>query len=558
MKARLHFSRKLFAQNWQSGLTVALISVPLSIALSIASGAGPMAGIITGIWATIIASLFCSSNYNIIGAAGALTPILFAATVAAPTLGAGVLPLLAIGTGIALFILWVLNADRYLYYIPSSVMYGFSAGVAFLIAASQLFDATGLSALKRTGTFVGDIMLFAQHTSETSPATAVVFAVFFAFILTWKHFVRRIPAVIPAAILGIVFGLVNEHVVGIDLVTLGSKFGSMQGELFHSVSWHAIFDILSSNEQIVWFLKTVGVISIIAVLETLITAKMGDLLTRTQSSSKRELFGLALANIASGIAGGLPATGVFVRTGANIKSGATHRTSAFIAGAMTALIALLVLPAFALMPVAVISAILVNTGIGLIEVGKFKLFFKHDRSSFAVAILVAVITVLDDAGTGVITGAIISLLLYADSVSRGRFDAIFNFSDGTRADQRGAHMLTIPTAPIDTLTYSIAGFLGYLDSSSHAANLKHIAHVHNVKHVIVRLRDLFILDREGAEMLAEAVTDLRKSGKAVYISSANETIREKLSTYEAFCHTHDAPCFYEKTRDALERTSTRI
>lgn len=510
-----------------------------------------MAGVITGIWATIIASIFSSSNYNIIGAAGALTPILFAATVAAPALGADVLPLLAIGTGIALLVLWALNADRYLYYIPSSVMYGFSAGVAFLIAASQLFDATGLSALKRTGTFVGDILLFIRHLSETSPTTTIVFVAFFAFILVWKHFVRRIPAVIPAAALGIIFGLINSHFLNLDLITLGGKFGSMQGELFHVVPWHAALDILASNEQVLWFLKTVGIISLIAVLETLITAKMGDILTHTQSSSKRELFGLALANIGSGIAGGLPATGVFVRTGANIKSGATHRTSALIAGIMTAIIALVVLPAFSLMPVAVISAILVNTGIGLIEIGKFKLFFTHDKSSFAVAILVAAITILDDAGTGVVMGAIISLLMYADSVSRGRFDAVFNFPDGTRADQRGAHVLAIPDAPIEMLTYSIAGFLGYLDSSSHAANLKHIARAKNVEHVILRLRDLFILDREGAEMLADAVTELKQAGKTVCVSSANEKICSQLSSYEVFRESGNTPCFHQKTRDAI-------
>ncbi len=86
-------------ENWKSGLTVAFISIPLSIALSIASGAGPLPGIITGVWATLIAGFFGGSDFNIIGAAGALTTVLFAATLAAPFgLGASILPLLALGT----------------------------------------------------------------------------------------------------------------------------------------------------------------------------------------------------------------------------------------------------------------------------------------------------------------------------------------------------------------------------------------------------------------------------------------------------------------------------
>ena len=117
----------LIIANWQSALTVALISVPLSIALSIASGAGPLPGLITGIWGTLIGSMFIGSNYNIIGAAGALTTVLFSATLVAPlALGAAILPILALTTGVIIFVVWLLKLDRFLYYIPSSVMYGFA------------------------------------------------------------------------------------------------------------------------------------------------------------------------------------------------------------------------------------------------------------------------------------------------------------------------------------------------------------------------------------------------------------------------------------------------
>ena len=226
---------RLVAENWKSGLTVALISVPLSIALSIASGAGPVPGIITGIWATLIASIFCSSNYNIIGAAGALSTVLFGATLAAPMgLGAGALPLIAIASGLIMLCIWALDAGRFLYYIPSSVMYGFSAGVAFQIAASQLFDATGLSALKRTGSFVGDIGLYASHAAQTHLTAVMVFAFFLAFILVWKRFVRGFPAVIPATLLGVGFGIAQKYVLHLDLLSLGERFGS----IFRIIGWH--------------------------------------------------------------------------------------------------------------------------------------------------------------------------------------------------------------------------------------------------------------------------------------------------------------------------------
>lgn len=520
----------LAKQNWKSGLTVALISIPLSIALSIASGAGPLPGIITGIWATALASLFGGSNYNIIGAAGALTTTLFAATLVAPhDLGPAVLPLLALVTGAIILVIWALRADRFLYYIPSSVMYGFAAGVAFLIAASQLFDATGLSALKRTGTFLGDIALFIGHAAETHLATLLTFGIALGFILIWKRYIKVLPAVIAVAVLGIIFGWLESSYLHLDLISLGDKFGAIRGSLIQPVAWDGFLSILRDSEALMWTLKISGLIALIAVLETLITAKIGDKITKTQSSSRRELLGLAIANLGSGSMGGLPATGVFIRTGANIKAGATHRMSAFIAALSTAIIALLVLPVFTYLPVAVIAAMLVNTAIGLIEFDKFKEFWLHEKESLVIALLVAVITVLHDAGAGVLVGVLAALALFVERVSHGRFDIVFNYPDGSHEEERGIKMLRIPKdKSIAIATYSIAGSLGYIDSARHAANFRHLANSENVKAVIIRLRELSNLDQEGAEMLAEAIDDLRKHEKRVCISSANEEVLERL------------------------------
>ena len=221
---------ELMSKNWRAGLTVALISVPLSIALSIASGAGPVPGLITGVWATLIASIFGGNNYNIIGAAGALTTVLFAATLAAPLgLGAAVLPILALASGGLILVVWALGLDKYLYFIPSSVMYGFGAGVAFLIAASQLFDATGLSALKRTGHFLGDIELYIHHATETHTNSVLIFAIFLAAILLWKRYVKALPAVIPISVVGILFGYLESQYFDLGLISLGDKFGSVVG-----------------------------------------------------------------------------------------------------------------------------------------------------------------------------------------------------------------------------------------------------------------------------------------------------------------------------------------
>lgn len=543
---------RLVKENWQAGLTVALISVPLSIALSIASGAGPLPGLVTGVVATLIAGFFGGSHFNIIGAAGALATVLFAATLAAPAgLGAAVLPFIAIVTGFIILLVWFFKFDRYLYYIPSSVMYGFAAGVAILIAASQLFDATGLSALSRTGHLTGDIEKFITHSGDVHGASLAVFAVFLAGILVWKRFVKKVPAVIPAAILGIIVGYLLDSTLG--LTTLADKFGSFEATLILPVSWAAL-EIFRESAALLWILQVSGVVALIAILETLITAKLGDKLTRTESSSSRELLGLALANIGSGAAGGLPATGVFIRTGANIKAGATHRTSGILTALFTALITLLVLPFFSFLPMPVIAAILVNTALGLLEIHKFKEFLAREKESFVVAILVALITIFHDAGLGVTIGAFLALTLFARKVARGRFDVIWNFADGSKVEERSERHISLPAAEkkVKVATYSVAGNLGYIDAERHRLNLKRLAQSPTVENVVVRLRDLFSIDIEGVDALAEVVDEFKKSGKGLYFASVSKTILDEFLAVPAFAELESKQRFNRKTADILK------
>lgn len=546
---------KNISLNWKSALTVAFISVPLSIALSIASGAGPLPGLIAGIWGTLIGAIFIGSEYNIIGAAGALSTVLFAATLTAPLgLGVAILPLLALFTGAIIMLVWLLKLDRYLYYIPSSVMYGFAAGVAILIAASQLFDATGLSKLARTGHFLGDIEKFIANTNLVSGVSVVVFAIFLAGILTWKRSIKEIPAVIPAAIIGIAFGYLQSHYFPLGIFTLQDKFGSIFATLMLPVAWDGLRSIFASTEALKTVLGVSGLIALIAVLETLITAKLGDKLTKTESSSSRELLGLALSNLGSGAMGGLPTTGVFIRTGANIKAGATHRTSGILAAIFTGIIALVVLPFFSFIPMAVIAAILVNTALGLLEVDKFKEYWNHERESFGLAILVALVTIFHDAGLAVGVGAIVALFLFASKVSHGRFDVIWNFTDGTTKEIRGGRILEIPTEKmLAFVSYSIAGNLGYIDANRHFTNLKKLAHSNGAPAVIIRFKNLFSMDFEGTEALVEAIKELKEKQVKVFISSASQKLEEELQAFPVFKELKQTGYFTTKTSDAIAK-----
>ena len=151
MKKLLNSFAVNLKSNWKSGITVSLVSIPLSISLAVAAGATPLMGIITAIWAGLLAAIFGGSNFNIVGPTGALSGIL---AVFAISHGANSLPALAILSGIIIIISFIFHFEKYIILIPSSVIHGFTLGVAFIIGLNQLNFALGLKNLPVHESFI--------------------------------------------------------------------------------------------------------------------------------------------------------------------------------------------------------------------------------------------------------------------------------------------------------------------------------------------------------------------------------------------------------------------
>lgn len=548
----IQWARNIKANIW-SGVTVALISLPLSIALAIASGGTPIMGIITGVWATGFAALFGSSNYNIVGVAGALSTVLF--TAAASMAGvspAATLTLLAICTGIIILCIYVLKLDQYLKYIPASVMYGFATGVAVLIAAGQLFDALGLT-VKKGAEFIHNMELLARHITEIYWPAFIIFAIFLGLLLLWKRFIKKLPGVIPMSILGIVVGYVTpKFFPNINLVRLVDKFGDLKAQMLVTPDLDGFGAIIGNPEYLMLIIKTSLLVALIAVLETLITARIGDRMTKTEHNPRQELFGLGIANIVSGFVGGLPSTGVFIRTGANIKAGATHRASQLIAALVTAAMAVVIMPLFKFLPMAVIAAILFNTAIGLLEIHAFKQYWKEERSSFWIALMVTIITITRDAGVAVIIGVIIGVFILIHRLSQDMVTVWFNKNGTALETRRGKAVVSLEDCPqCDTIVYSIAGFLNYLDINQHIMNIKNLIERTGAKHLVIRMRDVYQIDLESVETLAPFVNELITSGIVVDISSAHDEVLDILTKDPGFSQLREGNHFFEKTSQAL-------
>ena len=507
-------------KNWKSGLTVALVSIPLSLSLAIASGATPVMGIITSIWAGLTAAAFGGSEFNVIGPAGALSGILASFAL---TNGVQMLPVLAILSGIVIFAFYLLRWDKYLIFIPSSVMHGFTLGVGLTIGLGQMNAALGITGLPARETLLQNFLESIAHVAQTNIHTLALFATMLCLLFVLARLFRRVPGALIVAIIGIAIGYCSEaHLLPFTIQTILSKYGTLQATLIQLPAF--TLPVLNMS-----LLKAIVTVAIVAILETLLSAKIVDGMTNTRFNQKREMLGLALANIASGMTGGLPATGVLARTALNAKSGATSRFSSGMNAIFVLIITLLLFRGFQYLPLGVVAAILVFAAIRMVEVGHFKKLFHFDQSSFWLAILVAVLTFAVDPMIGILVGAAISLLEFVQHLSIGRSDITLHRDQ--KVIVRSSHKdIRKYEDHGDITVYRFAGELTYFNAASHEESIRRF----KCRTLILSLRNLFFMDIDGMDALHSIILDRQKRGIDVIltaVSSYKEVMLRKTDWY---------------------------
>lgn len=524
--------------NLKSGLTVSLISIPLSVSLAVASGATPIIGIITAIWAGLFAAVFGGSKFNIVGPTGALSGIVATYVILH---GLGGLPSLTLIVGAMIIAAYFLKLERYLILIPSSVIHGFTLGVAFIIGLGQLNFALGLQNLPLHEHFFANLRESLLHIQELSWVAVITFAVFLAGLLIFKKVTPKLPGAIILAPLGILLGyLGHEGKIPLTLQTLGDKFGSISFHFFEVPQFEFSF----------FMIQAAGVIALVAILETMLSARIADGMTRTKHNDRKEMFGLGLANIVSGLVGGMPATAALARTSLNIKTGATHQTSAVISVISVAITSLFFLGYFTYIPLSVIAAILVYVAIQMVETEHFEKLWKYERSGFFISLFVALVTIGVDPIFGILLGVSISLLLFVNRISHGHFDLKVNkFNEGIVDTASGVKLPEVEEA--DVLVYSFKGKLSYINSRAHIERFEHS--LTQYKAIVLRLREVYFIDTDGVEALNEIIDIITTRGQTVCLSGLDQDVvdlLEQLSPY--YRKLKREKLVFKKSEDALQ------
>lgn len=525
------------SKNWKSGLTVSLVSIPLSVSLAVASHASPVMGIVTAVYAGLIGAIFGGSNFNVVGPTGALSGILATFAIAN---GADALPMLAIVSGLIMLVAYFLKLERYLVFVPGGAIHGFTLGVAFIIGLNQLNFALGLSGLTSHEKFIANVIESLKHLNAASPTNMALFGLALALLFAFKKFVPKLPGAIFVAPLGIVVGILSaNNLIPLTIKTLGILYPTMSFSPFLAHPFTMNSNLIGPSLAI----------ALVAILETMLSAKVADGMTKTKHNKQNEMRGLALANIVSGIMGGMPATAALARTSLNIKTGATDKLSSIVSSVSVAMISIFLLGYFKFIPLAVIAAILVYVAIQMIESEHFVRMFKYDKKNLIVSLLVAIITILEDPIVGILFGVAVASLLLLEKLSRGQFDLVLNDNKKVVGRMSGDKIEEI-TKNSDTILYSFKGLLCYINSEAHVERFHKSLNGH--RHVILRFRSVYYMDLDGVEAFEEIVRLIENQGKDVYLTSISPVVEEALSECHSYKKLKDNSRVFAKSSDVLK------
>jgi sulfate permease, SulP family len=395
---------RLWRGDALAGLTVAIVALPLAMALGIASGASPNQGLVTAVVAGFLISLLGGSRVQIGGPTGAFVVIVAGVIAVHGYAGLLVATLLA---GFILIAAGYAGVGRLVRYIPMPVISGFTAGIAVIIASSQVGDFFGLSTGKLPAEFIPKWAVYLGAIGSINIYSLGVGSATLAMILLLRRFAPQLPAFLIALALA----SLGVALLQLPVVTVVDRFPSMPTGIpaphLPSVSWALV--------QHLW--PSAFTIAFLAGLESLLSATVADGMTGYSHRSGQELVAQGIANIGSALFGGLPATGAIARTATNIRAGA--RTP--LAGMFHAVFLLIFLFAagklIAHVPMAALAAILLIVAWGMSEAERFKNLFKMDPGERALLLLTFALTVLVDLTVAIGVGVTLASLLFLARMS---------------------------------------------------------------------------------------------------------------------------------------------
>lgn len=493
------YSLQKFWADLLAGVTVGLVALPLAMAFGIASGVTPQAGLYTAVIAGFLISAFGGSWTQIGGPTGAFV-VIVAGILA--RFGMSGLALVTLMAGVFLVLMGVTGLGAAVRYIPRMVVVGFTNGIAILIASTQIKDFFGLKTGAVPSEFLPRLRLLLEKAGSFNAAALGIGIATLAIILLLPYLTRRVPS----SIVAVVACTAASALWHLPVETIGSKFGGIpQGfPPFALPVFHA--------EQILPLLPSAFTVAMLAALESLLSAVVADGMSGDRHNPNVELTAQGLANIASPLFGGIPATGAIARTATNIRAGACSPVSGMIHALTLLAILLLAAPLASYIPLASLAAVLFVVSYNMGQWREIGEIFHLDLTAISVWLVTFALTVFADLTVAVAVGISLAALLYIHRVADTT--TVAPLTDEYIRDGL-PHVLQGRIIPAYVSLLHIHGpfLFGTTEKLVDVtADLNAFERV-----VILRLRNMTAIDATGLHALATLSRRLRESGRALVL-----------------------------------------
>lgn len=498
------YTAKQLSQDLVAGVTVGLVALPLAMAFAIASGVSPQAGLYTAVVAGFLISALGGSRTQIGGPTGAFV-VIVAGIVA--KFGVSGLALVSLMAGVLLLIMGFTGLGTAVKYIPRPVTIGFTNGIAILIASTQMKDFLGLTTPPVPSEFLPRIEMLLRYAGTLRWQPVAVAAVSLGIILLLPRVTRRIPG----SIVALVITTGAAALFHLPVETIGSRFGGIPQGLPHFTfpAFH--------SEHILPLLPSAFTVALLAAVESLLSAVVADGMSGDRHDSNVELVAQGVANIASPLFGGIPATGAIARTATNIRSGALTP----IAGMTHALTLLAILvvaaPLARFVPLATLAAVLFVVSYNMGEWREIGSILRLSATDIAVWFATLALTVFADLTVAVGVGMALAALLYIYRIAETTTVAPVT-RDYLRDGQ--AHILQDKDIPANVTILRIHGPFLFGTTEKLTEATRHLGQFGDV--VILRLRNMTALDATGIHALEGFSERLQKAGKALLLCGARD------------------------------------
>ncbi len=530
------YSKQQFLKDIVAGVIVALVALPLSIALAIASGVSPEQGLYTAIFAGFFISFLGGSRVQIGGPTAAFVVIVYGIQADYGMSGLTVATLMA---GIILILMGFLHFGSLIKYIPYTITTGFTAGIAIGIFAGQIKDFLGLTTGALPSEFIEKMETIFKAIDTVDMDTIIIGCISLVILIIMP----KITKIIPGSIVAIIIATLINELTPLNAATIGSTFGELSSSIPTPNLPDADFAMIRE------LLPSAFTIAILAGIESLLSCVVSDGMINSRHRSNMELIGQGVGNIASGLFGGIPATGAIARTAANVKNGGRTPVAGMVHAVVLLLILVFLMPYAGMIPMTTLAAILIVVAYNMADWKEFFGLCKHaPKSDVTVMLVTFFLTVIFDLVVAIEVGIVVAALLFIKRMSDVTSVRSWTYTNGYDDTTENDPMhIALKTVPEHTLVYEIDGpmFFGAADK------FLNISVKDDVKVVILRMRSVPAMDISALNSLEKVYATCQDKDVTLILSHVNEQPKRMMEK-AGFADKIGEQNFKDNIDDALE------